>query len=57
MAVPLAALFPITGRDIIPSYILGLALMSGVQDPLRAVLVICFLSANATAEAKAHKNS
>jgi len=31
-------LFPISGRDIIPSYVLGLALMSSVQDPLGEIL-------------------
>ena len=31
-------LFPINGKDIIPSYVLGLALMSNMQEPLGQIL-------------------
>jgi acyl-homoserine-lactone acylase len=31
-------LFPITGKEMIPSYVLGVALMSGVQEPLAEIL-------------------
>ena len=31
-------LFPINGKDIIPSYVLGLALMSNIQEPLEQIL-------------------